>query len=415
MAYGEGTITQVKKDGKPVRNCWRVTVPLGSDGKGKRRRKTKVVHGSKAEARKVRDELARDAEQGLDVLTADRLTFQQLVDMWLPAAKRQTAKQGADTLKSRSAYFCRYAGAWKVKQITTQDCYALMDWLVESKTSEGSSFGENTQRQYLTTLRGIFKYAEDNGYIFRNPAAKVKPPKVPEPDRRSLSDTEASKLLSALKEASGEAIGAIRSTGEVSMMKQASCIMAVRLILATGLRRGEALGMTWGCIDFERGTVRVEQSLAQNCAIHKPKTSAGVRTVSVDADTMAALREWRSVQAAPLAALGIAVDGGSPAFPSCAGKWVSPSNFNDWWASWRDRNGFEGVKLHELRHTQATHLLGNGVDVKTVQERLGHADASITLNTYAHAIPENDRKAGDLIGELFSRPAPRKVVDFRTA
>ena len=68
-----------------------------------------------------------------------------------------------------------------------------------------------------------------------------------------------------------------------------------------------------------------------------------------------------------------------------------------------------------LRHTQATHLLGNGVDVKTVQERLGHANASITLDTYAHAIPENDRKAGDLIGELFSRPAPRKVVGFKTA
>ena len=124
MAYGEGTITQVKKDGKPVRNCWRVTVPLGSDGKGKRRRKTKVVHGSKAEARKVRDEMIRDNQHGMDVIAADRLTFQQLVDMWLPVASRSTGRSGANALASKSAYFCRYAGAWKVKQVT-----AAISWI----------------------------------------------------------------------------------------------------------------------------------------------------------------------------------------------------------------------------------------------------------------------------------------------
>lgn len=60
------------------------------------------------------------------------------------------------------------------------------------------------------------------------------------------------------------------------------------------------------------------------------------------------------------------------------------------------------LRFHELRHTQATQLLANGVDVKTAQTCLGHTNAYITLNWYAHAVPENDRKAAQLIGGLFS-------------
>ncbi|MEG0015188.1 MAG: tyrosine-type recombinase/integrase [Gordonibacter sp.] len=83
---------------------------------------------------------------------------------------------------------------------------------------------------------------------------------------------------------------------------------------------------------------------------------------------------------------------------------------------WRTERGFEGLKFHELRHTQATHLLASGVDVKTVQERLGHASAMMTLDQNSHAIPENDRKAADLIGELFlMRSKATPIVEVKTA
>lgn len=415
MAYGEGTITQVKKDGKPVRNCWRVTVPLGTDGRGKRLRKTKVVHGSKADARKVRDDLLRDAAHGVDVIAADRLTFRELAEMWLNVAMRDVGSGTERDNRSKAACFCAIAGSWKVKQITTQDCCLLMDELLASKAAEGRPLGVNTQRLYLTQLRRIFTFAVDSGFIHRNPATSVKLPKAEETDRRSLTDAEASALLRALRSDYADSLADMRETGSLRSMALASRLMAVRLILATGLRRGEALGMAWGCIDFELGSVRVEQSFAQDNTIHKPKTAASVRMVSVDAGTMADLREWRDAQAECLANLGIIVGDASPAFPRGNARWETPKNMNSWWITWRESHGFHGVKLHELRHTQATHLLANGVDVKTVQERLGHATASITLNTYAHALPENDRKAGDLIGELFSKPTPQKIVAFKSA
>ena len=75
--------------------------------------------------------------------------------------------------------------------------------------------------------------------------------------------------------------------------------------------------------------------------------------------------------------------------------------------AYREEHGFDGLKFHELRHTQATQLLANGVDVKTVQTRLGHASASITLGWYAHAIPEKDHEAADLLGAILSGAKPQ--------
>lgn len=76
------------------------------------------------------------------------------------------------------------------------------------------------------------------------------------------------------------------------------------------------------------------------------------------------------------------------------------SNFERFWRKFKQDKGFVGLRFHELRHTQATQLLANGVDVKTVQTRMGHAIASITLNQYAHAVPENDLRAADLLGPI---------------
>lgn len=75
------------------------------------------------------------------------------------------------------------------------------------------------------------------------------------------------------------------------------------------------------------------------------------------------------------------------------------------------------LRFHELRHTQASQLLASGVDVKTVQTRLGHSSASLTLDWYAHALPENDRKAARIIGDLFSedRRNGSRIVAFKTA
>lgn len=94
--------------------------------------------------------------------------------------------------------------------------------------------------------------------------------------------------------------------------------------------------------------------------------------------------------------------GSTPDCCSDKGEFVNPTNFSRWWRGFAEKSGFPHLKFHELRHAQASQLIANGVDIKTVQGRLGHASATLTMNQHAHALPENDRKAAELIGTLFS-------------
>lgn len=162
------------------------------------------------------------------------------------------------------------------------------------------------------------------------------------------------------------------------------------------MRRGEVFAITWENIDLDRRTIRVCQSITYQRKVKTPKTQAGIRTLAM----------WKARQATELARIGVKQTERTPVCCSDAGGWYRIDNFERWWGVWRKEHGFEGLKFHELRHTQATQLLANGVDVKTVQTRLGHANASITLGWYAHAIPEKDHEAADLLGSLLTSNAP---------
>ena len=84
-----------------------------------------------------------------------------------------------------------------------------------------------------------------------------------------------------------------------------------------------------------------------------------------------------------------------------------PADFSAWWMAMREEAGFPDLRFHDLRHTQATLLIGHGVDIKTVQGRLGHSRAATTLDTYACALPENDRKAAELFRTLVNERDPQ--------
>ena len=93
------------------------------------------------------------------------------------------------------------------------------------------------------------------------------------------------------------------------------------------------------------------------------------------------------------------------------------AKFAAWWRKFRDGNGFEGLVLHELRHTQATLLLANGTDMKTVQVRMGHSSAAFTMDRYAHAVPEKDDQAADLMGGIMSGKVKQeaRIIPLKTA
>ena len=96
------------------------------------------------------------------------------------------------------------------------------------------------------------------------------------------------------------------------------------------------------------------------------------------------------------------------------GEFIDTNHFSRWWRDFRKAHEFETLRFHDLRHTQATLLIAKGVDIKTVQGRLGHESASTTLDMYAHILPSKDSEAAAVIEELMrcERPGAAKVINF---
>lgn len=426
MAKGDGSITQ---RGKGV---WEVAVSFGKDPvTGKYRRVTKTVHGTKRDAAKVRDQIRHEQESGLSA-DARKVTFSEFLDKWSDY-RRTAGRAQEDTIaedRRKLAYVGEFVGDVPLKDFTPELVENLYAAIRKDKAEKGRSFGNTSMNKLHTLLKGMFKKAVQHDIILRNPFERVDAPRMNEPNRRTLTTEEAISLLRSIdreeademramaeKEARQEARGNVEDRTYLRHLNRIANVEAVRIGLATGMRLGEVLALSWGQVDFSTGTLNVSRAFGHRGKMKAPKTSAGKRTVSLDAKTLQRLAWWKRVQKAELAKIGIRQKDDTPVVVSQRGTFYDSANFQQWWRKFRVKAGFPSLKFHELRHTQATQLLANGVDVKTVQARLGHSDASLTLNWYAHALPENDRKAADMLGELFSgkaRDEPR-IIEFKSA
>lgn len=429
----DGTIINLGKD-RQGRTIWEIQVSAGRDpSTGRRQRKCKRVHGTKAEARKVRDDMRREIDSGLR-FDADKMTLRAWVDSYM-ASRRMAAKAQPETLDTQERQLlevCAILGDVKLKDVNAamvQSLYPKLQRRVRARNAGKCS--TTTLHSYHVALNSCMKQAVNNDLIMRNPCERVEAPKRDKPDRRSLSVAEASRLLQALDSAEAEAYRAMEAKegrrrdqdaprAYVRGLPQLSGIMAVRIGLATGMRLGEVLALQWKHVDTARGLVEVERGMSKTGRIKGTKTDAGRRTVAIDAETAAHLARWRDAQGELLAGIVEGIGDEAPVICSQVGTHLGQSTFNaQWWKPFRREHGFDGLRFHELRHTQATQLLAHGVDVKTVQNRLGHSSASITLDWYSHALPENNRAAADMLGSLYRDGEPpreqARIIKLKTA
>ncbi|WP_080797895.1 tyrosine-type recombinase/integrase [Arabiibacter massiliensis] len=415
MANGDGSIIA------RGRGVWEVQLSFGKDPiTGKYRKATRTVHGTKAEARKVRDKMKADHDNGLRI-DSGKVTFREFAATWTEArrtagtANERTIEKDAQRLE----FVCSFIGDVPMNAIDAQAIESLYAAIKARRIEQGYSFGNTTMRSYHVLIKSVFKKAVNYDLILRNPCDRVEAPKADDPERRSLAVDEGARLLRCIDEAEAAAYRMLdekeaRQTERGNLfgrtyLRGLSVIgyaMTARIGLATGVRLSEPLLLIWKYVDLD-----------QSCIfIVKAKTKAGVRRIALDSKTVEHLRMWKTRQAVELLKIGVRQSDATPVVCSARGTFCNVWNFEHWWNDFRERNGFSDLKYHELRHTQATQLLANGVDVKTVQTRLGHSDPSLTLKWYAHALPENDEKAAHLVGELFStEPEKPRIIEVKTA
>lgn len=177
-----------------------------------------------------------------------------------------------------------------------------------------------------------------------------------------------------------------------------------RLALASGMRLGELLGLRWEDVDWEGNAVHVRRNLSWprggEPQLVEPKSTASRRVIALDASTMEALRRQRRLQAEERLAAGPEWRGLGLVFMTTGGQYIDQRRIERLMSPLTSRAGVPRIRFHDLRHTHATILLRQGRSVKEVSQRLGHSGVAITLQTYAHVLPDQHLEAADVIGRV---------------
>lgn len=357
---GEGSITEYRK------GHFRGFIDLGKDpSTGKRIRKT-FTGSSKKEVISKLNQYNYEKQTGALTINSSSL-FKYFVSHWLDI-KTHTVK--ASTLEEYEGlskrYFIPILGSKPINEITTTTINSfLIHPLITSKK-------KGTQATIKKTLSSIFLLAVKEGIITSNPCTFSEPVRARKPDIHPLDKTQIQQLLQAAIQDGNKRMYYI-----------------IKLAIETGARRGEILAITFDDIDKDQSTISFNKSINNTRQVTTTKTQASNRVVYVSPETLRELETLR-IQETPIV------------FHNALGSnYVSPM--------WVHREfkrllGIAGlptsIRFHDLRHTNATILISKGIDMKTVSTRLGHSSITTTMDRYAHAVKEEDKKAARAISNI---------------
>ena len=387
-AKGTGNLRKrtVERGGKPY-TFWEAGVTIGYDpGTGKQIRKTYTGKTQKEVREKM--QAAAVAVQDGDFFEPAKMTVAEWLDLWL----KEYSADWKYMTKRKYETVCRIhlkpaLGATKLAKLTTPQIQSFYNELgrtgkVTTKTDKKS--GKTVERREplspksIRLVHGILSKALNTavrvGYIKRNAAELCTTPKLEKKEISPLTDAQIKEFVALC---AGEDYGRI-----------------YKLILFTGLREGEALGLTWDCIDFQAGTLKIKQQLQRQGETDElvPLKNSKPRYLTAPAFVMQLLKEERVHQMEQRFAAGELWQGWQSAeemktalvFLRDDGSNITAAALYQRYKHLAEKIGKPESRVHDLRHTFAVLSLQNGDNVKTVQDNLGHATAAFTLDVYGH-------------------------------
>lgn len=358
-------------------------------------RERKVFHvksQTKAERGRCIREFRTELESGLR-RDAQSTTLRAYAEEWLKnrEADPQIAPRTLSKDRARVANINLCLGDMLIGEITRADVKRFQTSLMttdedgKAPTMSGRPLSGTTARGVRTTLKAIFQEAVRDELIARNPCDDLKAPGADTREKEPLSPQEAAEFKALLDAATPR-----------------PSLVAFRLCLFAGLRRGEACGLKWSDFDAEKGEICVRRSLCtETLKFKEPKTRAGNRTIPLDEGTVDYLKRFRTIQGKKLEALGCNVN--DACMCATAGTaYMHPENLTRSLRRFGSAHGFAGVTPHLLRHTYCTLLFAAGTDLKTAQYLMGHDDPSTTLRVYSHYVESKGVEAASAVGALMA-------------
>ena len=287
--------------------------------------------------------------------------------------------------------------AVKGERVSKEVAEAISDALGEkldklfSVDETGRTLSAKTIREYHRLIHTVLDQAVKEGLVAVNVADRVMLPKVEQKDVNYFQP---------------EQVVSIREALELEPIKWRTL---VHLLLITGARRGEILGLKWDKVDFSSNQVYICNNVLYSVDVgiyeDTPKTERSKRYVSLPAETMQLLRQYRAWQNGERLRLGEYYQDQGFVFAQDTGGPMHPDSVTTWLSRFSKRHGLPHVNAHAFRHTMASMLYFNGVDSVSISKRLGHAQVSTTANIYAHVMEAADKKNADILADVFLKKA----------
>ena len=304
------------------------------------------------------------------------LTLGEWLDTWMKEYKKNSIRATTYTNYHLAIenYIRPELGRMKMQDIRPEHIQKFLNNMSSGKVRK-IPLAPWTVNKAKVVLSGAFEQAIRNQIIQYNPVKATVPPKMEQQDIRVLTEDEQKEFMQAVK---GHRLEAL-----------------FLLTLATGLRKGEVIALTWDNVDFENRTISVKGSVSRvldpdtnktYLIRSEPKTKSGRRQVLILSNMIPVLKEHKIRQDKEKKEAGSAWKENNLVYPSNIGTYTEPRRINTTMNKITDAAGLDRFTFHSLRHTFATRMLEANISAKIVQDVLGHADVTLTLNTYSHVI-----------------------------
>ncbi len=360
---------------------WYFTIELPKEN-GKRKRINRVGGKTKKEAleklRKFQNELSEYGE----IKKESELTVDEYIDYF--KANYMEINLKPSTLRNKTFLIDKHIrseiGCYKLKAITPN----LLNSVIVKKVKGG--YSKNYVATILNYIKLMFRYSvHPAGFIKNDPAIYLELPRIEEEPKKRIYLTQ--KEISLIRK---------------EFMKKESYQIVFEIGYHTGMRIGEILGLKWSCIDFTKSTIRVDKALSYigkgQYELTSPKSKSSIRTIKIGKTLVNILKQKRKIRLENKFKYGKFYEDNDFVCTKKEGTLIGINTIKSFCGSIKKRTNIN-FSFHKIRHTHATLLIEAGANMKSVQDRLGHNQISVTMDTYAHVT----NKMSDETIELFEK------------
>lgn len=345
------------------KGSWSISIYLGKDPvTNKKKYKWYTVKGTKKEADKFLTEKLSEIEKGIFV-DSKNMTLAEYLYYWYEQCCIK--KLSVTTYESYKRNIDKYI----IPQLGNIKLENLLPLQLQSFYSELSKNLSNTTILYIhRILHSALRQAMKWDLVVRNVADNVDTPKKEKYQAKILDSEQLTKLI--------------------NIIKDTYIYIPVMIAIATGMRRGEVLGLTWENIDLDNSTLKVVQAVypvKNGLVVLPPKTNTSIREISLPKTLVDILKEHKNKNAHISNFVCILQDG----------TLISPSSLNHKFKQILKDNDLPSIRFHDLRHSHASLLLSQGVQAKVISERLGHSNINITMDLYSHVYEATNREVAN--------------------